>query len=283
MENKNQETKAPVQAEAQKEIVSRSKLLEAGTYFGHRASAWNPKMKPYLYQKRQGIHVIDIAKTQKSLEYAYKMIQRAAQKGASFIFVGTKKQAKQAVEEQAKRVNSPYVAERWLGGTLTNSDTIFKSVNLLSELEAKQAGGYVGYTKKEGLNFDKKIAKLQRNLSGIRHMKKIPNVMIVASPLADEIAIKEAHKKGVKVFGILDSNADPDAVDFGIPANDDSVKSITLILTILADAIATGRGQNALFAYQNDDAIVLPEDPKKEVANDQPKRNFRRPNNSKGE
>ncbi|MBN0919297.1 30S ribosomal protein S2 [[Mycoplasma] gypis] len=282
MENKNVEQKVQNEAKTQ-EIVSRNKLLEAGTYFGHRASAWNPKMKPYLYQKRQGIHVIDIAKTQKSLEYAYKMIQRAASKGAQFIFVGTKKQAKQAVEEQAKRVNSPYVSERWLGGTLTNSDTIFRSVNLLGELEAKQAEGYKGYTKKEGLNFDKRIAKLQRNLNGIRNMKKMPNVMIVASPLADEIAIKEAKKKGVKVFAILDSNADPDVVDFGIPANDDSVKSITLILTILADAIATGRGQKALFAYQPDEAIVLPEDAKKENA-DQPRRFVKRnPEEKRGE
>ncbi|QJG67051.1 30S ribosomal protein S2 [Mycoplasma phocoenae] len=257
------------------EIISRAKLLEAGTYFGRRPSAWNPKMKPYIYGKRNGNHIIDVTKTQKSLEYAFKMIQKASAKGAKFIFVGTKKQAKSIIEEQANRTNSPYVSERWLGGTLTNQQTIFKSVDLLESLEKKQAEGYVGYTKKEGLDFDKKISKLQKNLNGIRNMRYTPNIMIVASPLVDDIAIKEARKKGIKVFGILNSNADPDNVDFGIPANDASVKSITLILTVLADAIASGRNEKQLFAYQPDEAVVLPEDVRKE-SSDQPRRVYNR-------
>ncbi|MBU4690881.1 30S ribosomal protein S2 [Mycoplasma zalophi] len=267
--------KTEVKQQAQ-DIISRAKLLEAGTYFGRRPSVWNPKMKPYIYGKRNGNHIIDVSKTQKSLEYAFKMIQKASSKGARFIFVGTKKQAKNIIEEQAKRTNSPYVSERWLGGTLTNQQTIFRSVRKLEELEQRQAQGYPGWTKKEGLEADKKIAKLQKNLNGIRYMHQTPQIMIVASPLVDDIAIKEARKKGVKVFGILNTNGNPDDVDFGIPSNDASVKSLTLILTVLADAIASGRGEKQLFAYQLDENIVLPEDPKKENS-DEPKRFVRKP------
>ncbi|TPR54710.1 30S ribosomal protein S2 [Metamycoplasma neophronis] len=248
-------------------IVSREKLLEAGTYFGHRASQWNPKMKQYIYGKRMGIHIIDIAKTQKTLEYAYKLLNKMAQKPISFIWVGTKKQAKKAIEAAAERTNSVYVSERWLGGTLTNSQTIFRSVRELERLEELQKNGYKGYTKKEGLVMDKKIAKLQKNLGGIRKLAgktAMPQVMISASPIDDEIAIREAKKKGLKIFAIQDTNSDPDLVDFVIPANDDSVKSITLITTILADAIAAARGEAQLFAYQPNDQILLPEEQRSE-------------------
>lgn len=260
-------------------IVSREKLLEAGTYFGHRASQWNPKMKQYIYGKRMGIHIIDIAKTQKTLEYAYKLLSKMAQKPISFIWVGTKKQAKKAIEAAAERTNSVYVSERWLGGTLTNSSTIFRSVRELERLEDLQKNGYKGYTKKEGLVMDKKIAKLQKNLGGIRKLAgktAMPQVMISASPIDDEIAIREAKKKGLKIFAIQDTNSDPDLVDFVIPANDDSVKSITLITTILADAIAAGRGENQLFAYQPNEKIVLPEEQKSENAERKPRQFVRR-------
>ncbi|MCV3733553.1 30S ribosomal protein S2 [Mycoplasma enhydrae] len=244
-------------------IVSREKLLEAGVYFGHRVSHWNPKMKQYIYGKRAGIHIIDISKTQKTLEYAYKLLNKMAQKPISFIWVGTKKQAKNAIEAAANRTNSVYVSERWLGGTLTNSQTIFRSVRELEKLEELQKNGYVGYTKKEGLLNDKKISKLQRNLGGIRKLAgkaQMPQVMIVASPIEDEIAIKEAKIKGLKVFAIQDTNSNPDLVDFVIPANDDSVKSISLITTILADAIASARGEKPLFAYKTNEEVVLPEE-----------------------
>ncbi|ACF07018.1 30S ribosomal protein S2 [Metamycoplasma arthritidis] len=255
----------PVASEV--EIISREKLLEAGTYFGHRVSQWNPKMKQYILGKRMGIHIIDISKTQKTLEYAYKLLNKMAQKPISFIWVGTKKQAKKAIEAAALRTNSVYVSERWLGGTLTNSQTIFRSVKELERLEELQANGYQGYTKKEGLLFDKKIAKLQKNLGGIRKLAgkaTFPKVMICASPLEDEIAIAEAKKKGIKIFAIQDTNSNPDLVDFAIPANDDSVKSITVVTTILADAICAARGEAQLFAYKSNDEIVLPEEPKRE-------------------
>ncbi|TPE57553.1 30S ribosomal protein S2 [[Mycoplasma] falconis] len=261
------------------QVVSREKLLEAGTYFGHRVSQWNPKMKQYIWGKRKGIHIIDIAKTQKTLEYAYKLLNKMAQKPISFIWVGTKKQAKAAIEEAANRTNSVYVNERWLGGTLTNSQTIFKSVKELERLEALQADGYKGYTKKEGLLMDKKIAKLQKNLGGIRKLAGkavMPQVMISASPIDDEIAIREAKKKGLKIFAIQDSNSDPDLVDFVIPANDDSVKSITLIATILADAIAAARGEKQVFAFKPSEEVILPEEPKLERTETRPVRTFKK-------
>ncbi|PZV99855.1 30S ribosomal protein S2 [Metamycoplasma auris] len=262
VEQKTTETKATV---VEQPIVSREKLLEAGTYFGHKISRWNPKMKQYIYGKRAGIHIIDIAKTQKTLEYAYKLLNKMAQKPVSFIWVGTKKQAKNAIKEAAARTNSVYVSERWLGGTLTNSQTIFRSVKELERLEELQKNGYKGYTKKEGLLYDKKIAKLQKNLGGIRKLASnsaMPNVMIVASPIEDEIAIREAKRKGLKIFSINDTNSDPDLSDFVIPANDDTAKSITLIITILADAIASARGGKQLFAFKPNEEIILPEDPR---------------------
>ena len=252
---------------AEPEIVSREKLLEAGTYFGHRVSQWNPKMKQYIYGKRMGIHIIDISKTQKALEYAYKLLYKMAQKPISFIWVGTKKQAKKAIEEAAARTNSVYVTERWLGGTLTNSQTIFRSVKELERLEELKKTNYEGYSKKEGLLFDKKIEKLLKNLGGIRKLSNkasFPQVMICASPIDDEIAIKEARKKGIKIFTINDTNTNPDLAEFVIPGNDDSTKSLTLILTILADAICAARGNKQLFAYKSNEEIILPEEQKRD-------------------
>lgn len=240
------------------DIVSKQKLLEAGTYFGHKTNLWNPKMKPFIHSKKMKTHIIDIAQTKKALEYAYKLIEKYAQKGASFIFVGTKKQAKDVVKEQALRTNSAYVSERWLGGTLTNNRTIMNQVRTLSDLEKLAENNYEGYTKKEGVEFSKKLEKLQRNLSGIRNMRHLPQVMIVADVNVDTIAVQEARKKNIKIIGILDTNSDPSLVDFGIPANDDSVKSINLIITILADAIVSAKNGKQLFAYQNDEAIVFP-------------------------
>lgn len=267
---------------AEPEIVSREKLLEAGTYFGHWVSHWNPKMKQYIYGKRLGIHIIDIAKTQKALEFAYQLLNKMAQKPISFIWVGTKKHAKKAIEEAAARTNSVYVSERWLGGTLTNSQTIFRSVKELDRLEELKANNYEGYSKKEGMLFDKKIAKLQKNLGGIRKLANkgtFPQVMICASPIDDEIAIKEARKKGIKIFTINDTNSNPDLSDFVIPANDDSVKSLTLVLTILADAICAARGNKQLFAYKPNEEIILPEEPKKEQNQTQNRGKFQQRNN----
>ncbi len=249
-------------------IVSKQKLLEAGVYFGHKSSQWHPKMAQFLLKrKRNETHIIDVLKTQKMLEIAYKLVEKFAQKGAKFIFVGTKKQAKKAIEEQAIRTNSIYVSGRWLGGTLTNSRTILSRLKAMEELEKQTAENFEGYTKKEILSKQKQLAKLQKNLNGIKGLKDVPLfslIMLVADPLKDIIAVKEARKKGIKIIGITDSNVDPSLVDFGIPANDDSTKSITLIFTILADAISSAKGGKKLFAYQPDEQIILPEDPDKE-------------------
>lgn len=206
------------------------------------------------------IHLISLAKTQEALDLAYRLVANLAKQGVRFLFVGTKPQAKKAIEEQALRTESPYVNERWLGGTLTNTRTIFSRVRELEKLEALRANNYSGYTKKEGLAFEKKLQKLERNLRGIRNMKSLPQVLIFADPNHDDIAVKEAKKRNIKIIGILDSNSDPDSVDFGIPANDDSERSITLILTILADAIVEARGGEPSFAFKNDEDINLPEE-----------------------
>lgn len=243
-----------------KEIVSNAKLLEAGVYFGHKKATWNPKMKPYISGIKKGTYIIDIQKTKRTLEFAYSIVKKFAQRDAVFIFVGTRKQAQAVIKESALRTNSFYVSERWLGGTLTNSKTIFNSVKKMFDLEKAAENNFEGYTKKEGVLFTKELAKLQKNLAGIRNMRNKPQVMIVADPKNDEIAVKEARKLGIKVIGIIDTNVDPNVVDIAIPANDDSIKSVTLIMTILADAISSAKGGKQLFAFQEDDAIVLPEE-----------------------
>ncbi|MGL5205230.1 MAG: 30S ribosomal protein S2 [Metamycoplasmataceae bacterium] len=246
------------------EIVSTKKLLEAGTYFGHRKSQWNPKMAPYIHTQKMNTHIIDVSKTQKSLELAYKLIYKAAQKGATFIFVGTKRQAKEVIKEQALRTNSAYVSERWLGGTLTNSKTIFSRVRAMEDLEKLEERNFEGYTKKEGILKKKELEKLQKNLQGIRNMNSAPQFMIIADPMDDLIAVKESRKRNVKIIGIIDTDCDPELVDLGIPANDDSIKSLNLIITILADAIVEAKNGTVKFAYQPDDKIILPVDANKE-------------------
>ncbi|WP_051617827.1 30S ribosomal protein S2 [Mycoplasmopsis iners] len=257
-----QATKTAQKAEDKKPIISRDKLLEAGTYFGHKTSQWNPKMKEFLLspnQSKRGIHIIDTNSTIKRLEFIYKLLSKfASNPKTTFIFVGTKKQAKDTVKENALRTNSFYVTERWLGGTFTNFSTISKRIKAMDELDEMAQAGFPNRTKKEVLELEKKLAKLHKNLDGIKKMQGPTNFMIIADPNEDEIAVKEARRKGVKVIGILDSNTNPDLVDFGIPANDDSAKSISVIITILADAIATARGGKAKYAYQGDEAIVLP-------------------------
>lgn len=254
-----------------KQIISKDKLLEAGVYFGHNKSKWNPKMKPYILTVKKGTHIMDIQKTAKTLEFAYSIVKKFAERGASFIFVGTRRQAKDAVKENALRTNSYYISERWLGGTLTNNRTIFTRVRRMFDLEKLQEKNFEGYTKKEGVLFTKELEKLQKNLSGIKNMRSKPDVMIVADPKTDEIAVKEAKKLGIKVIGIVDTNVDPSIVDIAIPANDDSIKSVTLILTVLADAIVAAKDGDQKFAFQPDSAIVLPEDLKPEH---KPKKRF---------
>ncbi|WP_322936031.1 30S ribosomal protein S2 [Mycoplasmopsis cynos] len=261
-ENKKIEKKVEQAVKYEKTaIISKDKLLESGSYFGHKSHAWNPKMKEYLVpnKKVKGAHIIDVYKTQSHLEYAYKLVNNLASKGTQFIFVGTKKQAREAVKAAAERTHSLYVTERWLGGTLTNNETIMRRVSAMEALEAKAENNFKGYTKKESLIFEKELEKLHKNLNGIRQMKRIPQVMIVADPNEDEIAVKEAKRKGLKVISILDSNSNPDAVDLGVPGNDDSAKFIHVFMTIIADAIVKVKGGEQIYAYQEDSKIVLPE------------------------
>lgn len=245
------------------EIISINKLLEAGVYFGHKKDKWNPKMKPFIHGVKNGTHIINVSKTYKALELAFKLISKATEKGSTFIFVGTKKQAREIIKEQAIRTNSAYVNERWLGGTLTNSKTIFSRLRVMEDLEELEKRNFEGYTKKEGILMKKKLEKLQKNLNGIKPLQRVPQFMIVADPNEDLIAIKEAKKRNVKVIGIIDTNTDPELVDLGIPANDDSVKSLNLIITILADAIIYGKGGQTKYAYQPDNLIVLPQEENK--------------------
>ena len=244
----------------EKEVVSINKLLEAGVYFGHKKDRWNPKMKPFIHGVKNGTHIINVSKTHKALELAFKLISKAAEKGSTFIFVGTKKQARDVIKEQAIRTNSAYVNERWLGGTLTNSKTIFSRLRVMEDLEELEKRNFEGYTKKEGILMKKELEKLRKNLNGIKPLQRTPQFMIVADPNEDLIAIKEAKKRNVKVIGIIDTNTDPELVDLGIPANYDSVKSLNLIITILGDAIIHGKGGQTKYAYQPDELIVLPQE-----------------------
>ena len=267
-------------------IVSKDKLMEAAVYFGHKTSAWHPKMKPFIIGSKEGTHIIDINKTSKALEYTYRILRKYVDMGAEVIFVGTKRQAKETIRENALRTNSHYVSERWLGGILTNNRTIYGRVRRMFELEEMAKNNFAGYTKKEGVLFTKELEKLQKNLSGIKNLRRRPSIMISADPKGDLIAIKEAKKLGIKTIGIVDSNIDPSIVDIAIPGNDDSKKSLTLIITILADAIAAAKKGQQLFAYQSDDKIVLPQEEQKPRRFNNRRRNngpqtsrFSKPNN----
>ena len=219
-------------------VVSMGYLLEAGVHFGHQTKRWNPKMKEYIFTSREGIYIIDIQKTVKKLEEAYAALKEIAANGGKVIFVGTKKQAQEASMEEAVRSDSYYVTERWLGGTLTNFKTIRRRINYLDQIEKMEANGtFDVLPKKEVIKIKKEYDKLNSYFCGIRNMKKIPDAMIIVDPKKEYIAIKEAKKLGIPVFGIVDTNCDPDLVDYVIPANDDAVRAVKIILGVLANAI----------------------------------------------
>ena len=220
-------------------VISMNYLLEAGVHFGHQKRRWNPKMKDYIYTTRDDIYIIDLAKTVKKLEEAYEALKQIAADGGKVLFVGTKKQAQEAVEEAAVRTNMYFMNERWLGGTLTNFKTIRSRIRRLDEIEKMEADGTFDLLpKKEVVNIKKEYEKLNKNLRGIREMKKAPQAMVIVDPRKEDIAIKEAHKLGIPVFGIVDTNCDPDVVDYVIPGNDDAVRAVKLIIGALTNAIA---------------------------------------------
>ena len=235
-------------------VVSMSYLLEAGVHFGHQKRRWNPKMKEYIYTTRDDIYIIDLQKTVKKLEEAYEAMKEIAQNGGKVLFVGTKKQAQEAAEENATRTNMFFVNERWLGGTLTNFRTIRSRVRRMEEIEKmEQDGIFDMLPKKEVIQIRKEYEKLNKNLRGIREMKKMPQALVIVDPRKEEIAIKEAHILGIPVFGIVDTNCDPDVVDYVIPGNDDAVRSVKLLIGALTNAIAEVNGNEVLDFVSEDD------------------------------
>ena len=234
-------------------IVSMNYLLEAGVHFGHQKRRWNPKMKEYIYTTRDDIYIIDLQKTVKKLEEAYVAMKEIAEAGGKVLFVGTKKQAQEAAEECAVRTNMYFVNERWLGGTLTNFKTIRSRVRRMDDIDKMETDGtFDALPKKEVIQIKKEYAKLDKNLRGIREMKRLPQALVIVDPRKEENAIKEARILGIPVFGIVDTNCDPDLVDYVIPGNDDAVRSVKLLLGVLTNAIAEVNG-NEIVDYVNDD------------------------------
>ena len=236
------------------EVVSMSYLLEAGVHFGHQTKRWNPKMGKYIFTTRDDIYIIDLQKTVACIEKAYAAIKQIAENGGTFLFVGTKKQASEASKEEALRSNSYYVTERWLGGTLTNFRTIRRRVKRLEEIEKMEKDGtFEVLPKKEVIGLKKEYEKLNRVLCGIREMNKLPQAMIIVDPKKEINAIREARKLNIPVFGIVDTNCDPDDVDYVIPGNDDAVRSVKLVLGVLNNAICEAKNLEMLDFVSEDD------------------------------
>ena len=235
-------------------VVSMNYLLEAGVQFGHQKRRWNPKMKEYIFTTRDDIYIIDLQKTVQKLEEAYEAMKEVAQAEGKILFVGTKKQAQEAAEENALRTDMYFVNERWLGGTLTNFKTIRSRIRRMEEIETMETDGtFEALPKKEVMNLRKEYDKLNKNLRGIREMKKLPQAMVIVDPRKEEIAIKEAHILGIPVFGIVDTNCDPDMVDYVIPGNDDAVRSVKLLIGVLTNAIAEVNGNEVLDFISEED------------------------------
>ena len=235
-------------------VVSMNYLLEAGVQFGHQKRRWNPKMKEYIFTTRDDIYIIDLQKTVKKLEEAYDAMKEIATNGGKVLFVGTKKQAQEAAEENATRTEMYFVNERWLGGTLTNFKTIRSRIRRMEDIEKMEEDGtFEALPKKEVIQIKKEYEKLNKNLRGIRDMKKMPQAMVIVDPKKEEIAIKEARILGIPVFGIVDTNCDPDMVDYVIPGNDDAVRSVKLLIGVLTNAIAEVNGCEILDFITDED------------------------------
>jgi len=236
-------------------------LLKSGVHFGHLTRRWNPKMKPYIFMERNGIHIIDLQKTMQNLEKAYNVLKEIAATGDPILFVGTKNQAKEILQSEAIRCEMPYIVERWLGGTLTNFSTIKKSIRHLENLEKMNLDGTIEkLTKKERLHIDREIEKMKKVFIGIQEMKKIPGAIFIVDIKKEEIAVKEARKLNIPIFALVDTNCDPDLIDYPIPGNDDSTKSVTIISKIVADAILEGRESIQAKALEEEEMAVKKEE-----------------------
>ncbi len=233
------------------QLVSMRKLLENGAHFGHQTRRWDPKCKPFIYAAKNGIYIIDLNKTQEALDVAYAKMKEISEQGGKVLFVGTKKQAQQIILDEATRSGSFYINQRWLGGTLTNFRTIQKRIKRLIEIEQMEADGTISvYPKKEQILIHKEAVKLENFLGGIKEMKKLPDAVVVVDPKEDHNAVAEAKKLGIPVFGLADTNCNPALVDYAIPANDDAIKSIKIMMSLLADAIVETKGGILQDAYQ---------------------------------
>ena len=237
-------------------VISMKQLLEAGVHFGHQTRRWNPKMKEYIFTERNGIYIIDLQKTVKKAEEAYNFVRSVAEAGDSILFVGTKKQAQESIEQEAKRCEMFYVNQRWLGGMLTNFKTIQTRIAKLRKIEKMEADGDFAYLpKKEVIKLKAEQEKLEKNLSGIKDMKKLPGAMFVVDPRKEHIAVMEARALGIPVVAFVDTNCDPDEVDYAIPGNDDAIRAVKLIASKMADAVLEGRqGEQMIDAAAEEEA-----------------------------
>lgn len=244
--------------------ISMKELLEAGVHFGHQTKRWNPKMKEYIFGERNGIYIIDLQKTLKLFKDSMRFVGEMAAQGKSVLFVGTKRQAQEAVAEEATRCNMFYVNQRWLGGLLTNFQTVQKSIKRLKQLDAEVAeGGYLGRNKKEAIRLERERKHLQQNLAGIKDMPGLPDLLFVIDSNKEEIAVAEARRLGIPVVAVVDTNCDPEVVDWVIPGNDDALRAIRLFTTKIADAVVEGRA----LATEQDFAVarIISEEPQVDV------------------
>ena len=232
-------------------VISMKQLLEAGVHFGHQTRRWNPKMAPYIYTERNGIYIIDLQKSVGKVDEAYDAISDIAAQGGTILFVGTKKQAQDAIKTEAERCGMFYVNERWLGGMLTNFKTIQSRIALLKEIEAMEADGtFEVLPKKEVILLKKELEKLQKNLGGIKEMKRLPDAIFVVDPKKEKICVQEAHTLGIPLIGICDTNCDPEELDYVIPGNDDAIRAVKLIVSKMADAVVEanqGAAEDAVY------------------------------------
>ena len=235
-------------------VISMKQLLEAGVHFGHQTRRWNPKMAEYIYTERNGIHIIDLQKSVGKVDEAYKAVADIAANGGTILFVGTKKQAQDAIASEAERCGMFYVNERWLGGMLTNFKTIQSRINRLKEIEAMEEDVTLDVLpKNEVINLKKELEKLQKNLGGIKEMKRLPDAIFIVDPKKERICVQEAHALGIELIGIADTNCDPDELDYVIPGNDDAIRAVKLIVSKMADAvIEANQGEEAAPAQEEE-------------------------------
>jgi small subunit ribosomal protein S2 len=235
------------------------KLIESGAHFGHRTSLWNPKMAPYIFGRKDQIHILDIRETMRGLLRAKKYLGQVAAGGSLILFVGTKRQAREAVQEQADRCGMPYVSERWLGGTLTNFRTIRSRLGRLEELEKLRESEQIdSYSKKMQSALTREYRKMYRNLNGMRSMNRLPECLVIVDPGKERNAVREAKRLGITTVALIDTDSDPDSIDLPIPGNDDGIRSVELIISELADAINAARGNNAAVQKAADEAVAAP-------------------------